>query len=458
MIFFKLNIPSRMKQGLVELRRSPCKLGIFILYLLFWIRHLYLTKAVTATGLTGIIEHAKWFLMLFYSFVGCIFILIMLGIPLHIYKIKHSFATIGLKNSTGEIPSLLNCEKSKKTPGMKILYFQNCGIPLETWHDKSSAIEAALNVRITRIDYGDSFHEVILETAPYRKLPEQIRWKDKYLSEKDFELVLGTGYLQNIIVDLNKVPHILLGGSTGSGKSVLLKLLLMQSIKKGASVYIADFKGGVDFSPAWHENCTIITAVTELLNVLVILTDELQNRKILLRESGCTNLTEYNATHEKHLKRCIFACDEVAEVLDKTGLTKEQKELVTKIEGKLSIIARQGRAFGIHLILATQRPDANILSGQIRNNIGYRVCGRSDYVLSQIILDNTEAANKIPKDSQGLFINHERIVFRAFYFDDWENPESINETYVILEDDEIYDKNKRRKAAQTYVPVQRKYG
>ena len=146
MIFFKLNIPSRMKQGLVELRRSPCKLGIFILYLLFWFRLLYLTKAVTATGLTGIIEHAKWFLMLFYSFVGCIFILIMLGIPLHIYKIKHSFATIGLKNSTGEIPSLLNCEKSKKTPGMKILYFQNCGIPLETWHDKSSAIEAALNV------------------------------------------------------------------------------------------------------------------------------------------------------------------------------------------------------------------------------------------------------------------------------------------------------------------------
>ena len=440
MIFFRQNIPSRMKQGLAELRRSPCKLGIFILYLLLWIRHLYLTKALTATGFTGILERAEWLLMLFYGFVGCIIILILLGIPLHIYKMKYDFATVGLKNSTGEIPSLLGCEKSKKTPGMKILYFQNCGIPLETWHDKSSAIEAALNVRITRIDYGDSFHEVILETVPYRKLPEQIRWKDKYLSEKDFELVLGTGYLQNIIIDLNKIPHILLGGSTGSGKSVLLKLLLMQSMKKGASVYIADFKGGVDFSTTWRENCTLLTDEAELLNVLVILTAELQNRKILLRESGCTNLTAYNAIHEKPLKRCIFACDEVAEVLDKTGLTKEQKELVTKIEGKLSIIARQGRAFGIHLILATQRPDANILSGQIRNNIGYRICGRSDYVLSQIILDNTEAADKIPKDSQGLFVNHEGMVFRAFYFDDWENHESSNDDFVILEDNGIFDK------------------
>lgn len=66
--------------------------------------------------------------------------------------------------------------------------------------------------------------------------------------------------------------------------------------------------------------------------------------------------------------------DEVAEILDKTGLTKEEKEQVTRIENRLSTIARQGRAFGIHLFLSTQRPDANILSGQIKNNIGYRIC------------------------------------------------------------------------------------
>lgn len=70
--------------------------------------------------------------------------------------------------------------------------------------------------------------------------------------------------------------------------------------------------------------------------------------------------------------------DEVAEILDKTGLTKEEKEQVTRIENRLSTIARQGRAFGIHLFLSTQRPDANILSGQIKNNIGYRICGRAD--------------------------------------------------------------------------------
>lgn len=118
------------------------------------------------------------------------------------------------------------------------------------------------------------------------------------------------------------------------------------------------------------------------------------------------------------MQRYIFACDEVAEILDKTGLTKEQKDKVSLIESKLSVIARQGRAFGIHLILSTQRPDANILSGQIRNNIDCRVCGRADNVLSQIILDSTAAAEQIPKDAAGRFLLHDGTIFQAFWFDD----------------------------------------
>ena len=116
----------------------------------------------------------------------------------------------------------------------------------------------------------------------------------------------------------------------------------------------------------------------------------------------------------------IFACDEIAEVLDKTGLSKEKKELISQIEGQISIIARQGRAFGIHLILATQRPSADIISGQIRSNMDCRICGRADSILSQIILDSTEAADQIPKDAQGRFITNTGVVFQSYLFDDSE--------------------------------------
>lgn len=126
----------------------------------------------------------------------------------------------------------------------------------------------------------------------------------------------------------------------------------------------------------------------------------------------------YNEIAERPLQRLIFACDEVAEMLDKTGADNERKKLLAQIENKLSTIARQGRAFGIHLILATQRPDATIIPGQIRNNMDFRVCGRADSVLSQIILDNTSAAEQIPKDARGRFITGDGTVFQGYLFDE----------------------------------------
>lgn len=122
------------------------------------------------------------------------------------------------------------------------------------------------------------------------------------------------------------------------------------------------------------------------------------------------------------LQRVIFGCDEVAELLDKTGLGKDDKTVVAQIESKISMLARQGRAFGIHLIFATQRPDSEVLKGQIKNNFDFRICGRADKVLSQIILDNPEAADRIPKDKQGVFLTNTGVFFKAYY---------LNEDYML---------------------------
>lgn len=299
--------------------------------------------------------------------------------------------------------------------------FDGVGIPLTEWENKRQRIEAALNVHIVKLKEGKNKRSILLYTVPAgNQLSSRIEWNDSYLIKDSSTLVLGKSLMGTVAVDLAKIPHILLGGSTGSGKSVLLKLLLMQAVKKNAVVSIADFKGGVDFPSVWHSKCKMCFDEDNLLQLLTELVDELQRRKVLFRENECHNLDEYNKHTGKALQRYIFACDEVAEILDKTGLTKEQKDKVSLIESKLSVITRQGRAFGIHLILATQRPDANILSGQIRNNIDCRVCGRADNVLSQIILDSISAAEQIPKDTAGRFLLHDGTIFQAFGFDDTE--------------------------------------
>lgn len=343
----------------------------------------------------------------------------LIGMPFGASSISNNLHRIGFVNSVGEAPLLLSKSIDKNNSKIITLEFKTFGIPLSEWADNQDRIESALNIHIDEIYEGKNCRSVIVKCVDgENRLSDFIEWSENMLSKECFEIVLGEGYSGRVSVNISKIPHMLIGGSTGSGKSILLKLVLMQCVKKGAKIYIADFKGGVDFPNVWHKKCCLLTDEGTLLKVLIDVTTELKMRKQILRNAAFANIDEYNRNTEKKLQRIIFACDEIAEVLDKTGLSKQQKDEILKIESELSIIARQGRAFGIHLVLATQRPDAAILNGQIRNNIDTRICGRADNVLSQIILDNTDASDKIAKSSQGRFLTNSRKIFQAYWFDE----------------------------------------
>lgn len=414
----------RVLPRLDSIDHAPVKLILLLLYILGAVL-IWNTQADIAAFsdkieyISPVAALAAKNIFVLYLFGAGIAIAILIFIPLGKRSVQEQLKSIGLVNHTDEVPTLKKKYKDKQNPRVTIWEFTSQGIPLKVWQDKQAAIETVLDVTIVRMENVSGKSRVILHTVPARSdLPAVIEWNDTYLSNDSFILVLGESYTGPVTVDLTNIPHILLGGSTGSGKSVLLKLLLMQANKKGANVCIADFKGGVDFPPVWHKECRMCFEEQSVLDLLTELVDELERRKKLFAAAGQSNIDRYNKVEKQDLRRYIFACDEIAEMLDKTGLTKEQKEIITKIEGKLSIIARLGRAFGIHLILATQRPDANILSGQIKNNINCRICGRADNILSQIILDNTDAADQIPKTARGRFILHDRTVFQAYWFDD----------------------------------------
>ena len=354
-----------------------------------------------------------------YLLLGGAVLIYLLLYPFGRRMAKDQLQSIGLTNHAGMVPELLRKKRDKAHPRVTIWEFRNQSIPLAEWEDNRAAIEAALDISVIKMTYGKGKSRVLVYAVPALiDLPEILCWKDKYLSLESFVLVLGESLLGPVTVNLAHIPHILLGGSTGSGKSVLLKLLLMQAMKKGARVYIADFKGGVDFPPLWNRDCRICFEETDLLGLLTDLVAELERRKEIFRTAGCSSIDTYNKSTGENLQRIIFACDEVAEVLDKTGADAERKKLLAQIENRLSTIARQGRAFGIHLILATQRPDASIIPGQIRNNMDFRVCGRADSVLSSIILDNTDAADLIPKDARGRFLLHDGTIFQAYWFEE----------------------------------------
>lgn len=363
-----------------------------------------------------LVYHSMGFALLFAGLVALMEIIIILGTPRGAAKMQNSLVEAGFVNSSRLPPLLLSIRKAEQYT----FEFDLNNIPLSRWERDKEKIGAALRCQVIGVKLSPDGRRVLVHTVPIRStLPETIFWKDEYLSSEDFTLTLGMGLTgKRETVDLAAVPHLLIGGGTGSGKSVLAKCLLMQSLLKGASVILADFKGGVDYAPVWHKKCKMVFDPDTLRATLEDLTAELEHRRGLFVAAGTPNLTEYNKATGEKLPRYIFACDEVAEVLDTTGLDKAEKEKFSQIVRYLSLIARQGRAFGIHLILSTQRPSADLIPGQIRTNLALRICGRADDILSRIILDSPAAAEQISLDAQGRFVTNMGQTFQGFLFED----------------------------------------
>ena len=151
-----------------------------------------------------------------------------------------------------------------------------------------------------------------------------------------------------------------------------------------------------------------------------MLVEENQKRLALFRKLKVKNLPEYNQKTGKNLCRIGVFCEEIAEMLDKKGISKEEKPIYEALERHISSLARLSRATGINLFLGVQRPDANVLTGQIKNNIVVRICGRfADKSASEIVLNSTAAVD-LP-DIKGRFLylkGNELMEFQAYYFDD----------------------------------------
>ena len=340
-------------------------------------------------------------------------LLLIFGTPLGSHRTEQNMKRIGFTNDAGEAPVMIARTSERKKRNVKILEFETYGIPLEKWQEKSTCLESALNKTILEISaHPKNKRKIIMKVVKPSSIPTSIKWSDDCLSKDPSKIVLGVGHGEKIIWDLTSSHHAIIGGGTGSGKTVLLRSILHQFEKAGAKVWLADFKGGMDF-PKYIGRPTFITEKEALLEVLKELVGELQNRK-----KDATEMAISKDLASTSFNRFVLAIDEISEVLDTTGLSKDEKKITEEITALLSKIACQGRAYAINLILCTQRPSADILSGQIKSNLDIRICGRADKILSEIVLDSKDAALKVPNDGKGRFVTRDGVEFQGYNFKD----------------------------------------
>lgn len=361
------------------------------------------------------ISYIIYFVLLFMPAL----VLISIGNMQNKKKLKYDkvFEAIGFRGKNGKYPFFIN----KKMDGKKLILTFKADIPLQEWKRNKDRLENGLDCTILAIENGQNKKIMQLTTVPSDyKIPSIIVWKNEYIDMEDGVLTVGCGALDHVKFNLNRTPHVLVAGETGSGKSFILRCLWWQVTYKECKTYMMDFKGGVEFGKVYEQFGEVVTDRERALTVLTELVIENQARLDLFREMDVKNLNQYNKKTGQNLSRICVFCDEIAEMLDKKGVSKEDKEVYEKIEAKLSTLARLSRATGINLIIGVQRPDANILPGQIKNNIPVRISGRfADKAPSEIVLGNTMAVD-LP-DVKGRFLyrlGNETIEFQGFLFED----------------------------------------
>jgi len=289
--------------------------------------------------------------------------------------------------------------------------------------------------------------------------PSIVSMKSVISSEKfqktKFELPIAIGKTisnETYITDLTKMPHLLMAGATGQGKSVGLnaiicsilfkkhpsevKFVLIDPKKVELTLYNKIERHFLAKLP--NNEDAIITNTKEVITTLKALCVEMDNRYDLLKIAGTRNITEYNQKFKtrklnpknghKFLPYIILVIDEFADLIMTAG---------KEIEIPLARLAQLARAIGIHLIIATQRPTTNIITGTIKANFPVRIAFRvSQGIDSKTILDTSGANQLIGRGDMLISTGNEILRIQCAFID---TPE-VEKITSFIEDQKVYPK------------------
>lgn len=260
----------------------------------------------------------------------------------------------------------------------------------------------ASNVRISPIPNKSSIGIEVPNTNSATVGMREILSSDEFKNSKSKLLVaLGkdvTG--QTAYCDISKMPHLLVAGTTGSGKSVCLNAMIMSILYKAdpeeVKFVMIDPKA-VEF-PVYngipHLLVPVVTDSRKAAGALGWAVIEMEKRYKLLAENGVRNIGGYNELCKKNpemepMPHIVIIIDEFADLMMVAG---------NEVESSVCRIAQKARAAGMHLVIATQRPSADIFTGLIKSNIPSRIAlSVSSKVNSQIIIDMLGAEKLLGK-------------------------------------------------------------
>ena len=315
-------------------------------------------------------------------------------------KIKEALETAGIKTRLGKIPTLIS--DAPVTPETSVMTLYKNGTDLNAFKNGKAIIESSARI------FVDVFRDNIVEGKieilyGLKKLEDLIVYEDCAPEIAPNSLLIGKGRGRYHYTNLETHPHLLIAGVSGAGKSTFLRSIITTLIRENEDyrLYVVDLKGGMEFKPLLEgvSRTTVRAKTNEAITTLKELNERLDSRMKFLEKNRHTDIAQYfkKAPLEERIEKTpeiafreVVIVDECSDLfLRGPHITQEDMKTSREV---LSRISRMGRAVGIHLILATQRPDAAAIDSQVKSNLSGVIAFRAaNLATSMTILENARA-------------------------------------------------------------------
>lgn len=321
-------------------------------------------------------------------------------------RLKEVFINKGLRTSMGRLPGFISDRPLDSQS--RILKLSLNGVPRASFEAKREEVAGELGVYIDQMKENRERRSLEIYYS-LQKMPEQVDLSTPYNLLAN-QYIIGDTRRQRLVAKLQDVPHLLVAGYTNSGKSTFLRqfIVTLYLNNKAMEFVLMDLKDGLEFQyledlPRIH----VCEHPKEALELLRSVEEEIHSRAEFLKQNQCKNLDDYGKVRVEDRKftsifkagtkisRKLVVLDEAAELF-LTGGRLESKE-VQQARRLTNTIVAQGRAVGLHMVLATQRPDRNAIDPITKANLQGRLCfSMADNASSMTILDSVRAADLPP--------------------------------------------------------------
>ncbi len=320
-------------------------------------------------------------------------------------KLTETFQSIGLKNGLGRLPNFV-FDRALDSQTRK-LRLSRAGISPTEFEKKKEDLASALHVYVDELrenrTQGTMDFIYGLEPMPLEFSPES------YSFLKANKFLVGTTRSKQYVADLRDTPHLLVAGQTGGGKSTFLRQFVTSLYLNNPSYEFSliDLKGGLEFQ--LFENLPRVQVIGDVAGSVYLLQQiahEIAARMELLKANRAKDMADFiaipkdkrvlppNFQANHKLCRHVIVVDEAAELfLAGNHTSSSDVQSARKI---LSQVARQGRSLGIHLVIATQRPDSRALDPQVKANLPGVLCFQMVNDVSSISVLGTGRATDLP--------------------------------------------------------------